>query len=356
VPYNGVYGAWDVAPLVVVRVMWEFVLDVTTGNLGVVVDNDSTPERIGDVQPPAKPKRADVTYGPTSPYGPPGAAWPRPAKPKKPKRKRPRKRKRRRRETNAHYNAYLTRFNARLNRWKDLKQSLNKNRLPEWNAWHDRLDALRDAWNDDYGDREPYKLLWWDQPDCGQELERLATETPFDWREKHTWTDATKSAVTHRLQLGYPTIGVRKTDKVFTPGVDLVFVPQVHRGGHDFANTVVAIGAGEGRKTKRNSDNVLDDRLRRTATLWAKDVKRVKRLGRLATHERKRLSLGHEVAEVAVWDTTGDLTSYRLGDEVEIDMTDGWAAGSRFHKIVGRRYSPDEDDIVFWQLIRADRV
>lgn len=355
-PYNRTYREWQVDALDVVREIWDFLQARTNGNLGLTIDADLSGQLLGDVQPPAKPVRADVTYPVGSAYGTAGAAWPRPARPKRPKRKRPKKRKRRRRESLSKWNAYLARFAARLARWQAIKLANWTNRLPEWKAWHDRLDAQQSAWETTYGDREPYRLMWWEQPDCGSELERLATETPFDWREQHTWVDGTKAAVTHLLQLGYPTIGTRKTDKVFTPGVDLVLVPTVHRGGHDFANAVVAIGAGEGRKTKRNSSSVDDDRLRRTSTLTAKDVKRVARLGRLATQERKRLSLGHGVQEVAVWDVNGNLTTYRLGDEVEIDMTDGWSQGSRFHKIVGRRYRPDEDDVIYWQLIRADQV
>lgn len=355
-PYNRLFRRWSVDALDVVREIWDFLQNRSNGNLGLVVDPDMSGVLLGDEQPPPKPRRADVTYPVGSEYGPDGYPWPRPAKPTKPKRKRPRKRKRRRRESQAHWDAYLSRFADRLARWQANKDSNYVARRPQWNAWHDRLDELQSRWEGDYGDRQPYKLAWWEQPDCGEELERLAVETPFDWRERHTWVDGTKAAVNHRLQLGFPTIGTRRTEKVFTPGVDLVFVPEVHRGGRGFANSVAGVGAGEGRKTLRAGVGVDDDRLRRTATLTAKNVHRKRRLERLAEHERKRLSLGHHTQEVAVWDVDGNLTSYRLGDEIQIDLTDGWSKGKTWHKIVGRRYRPDEDDTIYWQLVRAERA
>lgn len=357
-PYNRLYRQWDLDPLDAVREIWDFLQNRSNGNIGLTVDPDSSPVRVGDVQPPPRPNRADVTYPLGYEHIPAGSVagdpWPRPPKPRKPKRKRPRRRKRRRRESLAHWNAYLSRHADRLARWKADKDNNLVARRPRWNEWHDRLDELRGRWEEDYGSREPYKLAWWEQPDCGEELERLAMETPFDWRERHTW-NADKSAVTHRLQLGYPTIGVRHDTERLMPGVDLVMNPQVYRGGDEFANAVVAIGAGEGRKTRRASNSVDDDRLRRVATVTAKNARRVKRLEALAKDERLRRTLGHHTHEAAVWDTDGNLTKYRLGDEVAIDVAEGWSKGVSWHKIVGRHYRPDDDDVIYWQLVRAER-
>lgn len=355
-PYNRAYRGWKVDALDVVREIWDYLQDRPNGDLGLVVDTDLSGVLLGDTQPPDKPARADVTYPTGSTYGTAGDPWTRPAKPRMPKRPRPRKRKRRRAETDSHWNRYLERFNERLDAWQAIKQSLNTDRLPEWNAWHDRLADLQSDWEDKYGDREPYRLLWWESPDCGSELERLADETPFDWRERHTWADGTKAAVNHRLQLGYPTIGVRHTDVMFTPGDQVVVHPEVERGGHDFTNHVIALGSGEGRKTKRVYSTVDDDRLRRATVITHKDVKRKPRLQKLARKERKLRTLGHGVRELTVWETTGTLGTYRLGDEIAVDLSDGWSAGQWWHKIVGRRYKPDEDDVVTFTLVRAERV
>lgn len=354
-PYNKTWRQWQPDALDAVREIWGFLQNRPNGDLGLTVDQDMSGVLLGDEQPPAKPRRADVTYPVGSEYGPAGYPWPRPPKPRRPKRKRPKKRKRRRKETFAHYQAYLSRFADRLARWKADKDSNYVEKRPQWNAWWDRLEELQSRWETDYGSREPYKLLWWEHTDCSQELERLSVETPFDWRERHTW-NGDKTAVNHRLQLGYPTIGTRKTDKTFVPGVDLVLSPEVHRGGSEYANAIIGIGAGEGRKTVRKVADVDDGRLRRVGVYTAKNVRGKKRLERLADHERKRRTLGHHTFEVVVWDTDGNLGSYRLGDEIQVDLTEGWAAGQRWHKIIARRYKPDEDDVLYWQLVRADRA
>ncbi|MGH3424365.1 MAG: hypothetical protein ACRDO8_06545, partial [Nocardioidaceae bacterium] len=61
----------------------------------------------------------------------------------------------------------------------------------------DFQDRLSD-WEKAYGDRSRYELVWWESTDCGAEIDTLATETPFDWREEHVWSGDDREAVTHR--------------------------------------------------------------------------------------------------------------------------------------------------------------
>lgn len=362
--YLGKYKAWSADPLDCLRELWRWLQarDIGGGlysNLNLVLDQDTSPVTISDPEPPPKPKAADVTYGTQlgSAYGTAGDPWPRPAKPRRLNGKRPKKRKRRKGETDAHWNAYVSNYNSRLDAWKAKRKSVYTDRLPEWNAWHDRLDYLRQQWEDDYGDREPYTLYWWDQPDVGQEALQLAAEGGFEWRERHTWTDATKTAVNHRLQLGYPTVGTTHTTPLVV-GQGIAAVPTITRGGDKWVNAFTVFGAGQGRKMVRATTNSRQGRLIRAGVASYKKAHRFSRAIALARDECNARSVDRYLPEVAIWDTAGDLGTYRLGDVVPITVANGWAAGgttTTSHKIIGRRYAPDNDDLIFLQLDPAER-
>lgn len=349
------YREWEIDGTDVFRWIWDWIQGQTWANLEVVVDNDDGAQTVGDVQPPAKPGKADVTYPAGSPYGDTGDPWPRPPKPKLPGRRKPRKRKRRRHESDAHWNAYKDRYEERLEEWLDDYHALNKNRLPEWRAWHKRLRAMRQQWVEDYGDREPYKLTYWDTTDLGQELQRLALECRFEWRERHTWVDGTKAEVNHRIQLGVPRIGVDH-DVTFVLSDPLVRVPERVRGGDRYANVIMVLGKGEGRKQRREIVGEPGPRLRRTAVITRKKAKRRKRLRAIGRDERSYRTLSSDIPEVCIWETDGNLGAYRLGDTVNVQVSEGWhRAVETPHRIVGRRYKPDFDDLLFLQLVRMER-
>jgi hypothetical protein len=364
--YGGKFRLWEADPADCIRHIWSWLqARSTSSNLGLVVDQDGTTVRISDVQPPPRPNRATVThrvedYPDGVRYGPAGDIWPRPPQPRKPKNRKPKKRDRRKGETDAHWEAYGEWFDAKLDAWQENYQNLNKGRLKPWRRWKRRLKFLRKQWQDEYGDREPYKLSWWEETDMGQELERLAQEGRIEWRERHTW-NGDRTAVNHRLQLGFPSVGQDKRGTVIldivNDGVDqLAEWPEPEHGGERYANHVTALGAGEGRKTRRSHVGGDDGRLRRHVTIARKRVKRVKRLTAYAKEERSYRTLLRDIEEVAVFDDSGTLGTLKLGDIISVRIVGSfWKSGTTAHKITGRRYRPDDDDVIYLQLQRAER-
>ena len=352
--YGGKFRQWGADAADCLRHIWSWIQARSDSNLGLVVDNDSS-RVISDVHPPAEPGRADVTYGPSSPWGTPGDPWPRPRQPRKPKMRKPKKRKRKKNESFAHWEAYLTHYQNALDAWEDAYKAINKDRLPEWKAWHRRLDNMRDDWDDTYGDWEPYKLSWWEATDMGEECARLAQEGNFEWRELHSWGPG-KATVNHRLQLGYPTIGVDHPDMMLVVGDELAQYPEVILDGTEFANYVTVLGSGEGRKTRRVTVGKDDGRIRRDVTVRAKRVRRKQRLKRIGNDARSRRKTVREVPEVCLYDAAGTLGTILLGDTVPVAPTSEWdVASATSHRVIGRRYQPDEEDVIYLQLERAER-
>lgn len=133
----------------------------------------------------------------------------------------------------------------------------------------------------------PYTLNWWESPDCGDEIDSLAGETPFDWTEHHKW-NADKTDVLHEIRIDYPRAGRRRTDLSFEQGANIVSVIVPERDGEDFANEVHGIGAGEGKKSLRATTAVRDGKLRRVKVVEAKATSSKSRLDALIRDEAKR--------------------------------------------------------------------
>lgn len=345
---------WGADATDVLRALWAWVQD-NLSDLGLVVDADDGANIISDEQPPPKPGRADVTYPAGSPYGDPGDPWPRPAKPRKLRRRKPRKRKRRKGESGAHYSAYVDRYEADLDRWTNDYQALNKGRLKPWRAWNKRLKHMREQWAEDYADREPYKVTFWETTDLGGEMVKVVQEGGFEWRERHTWADVGKTAVNHRLQLGVPTIGtVHPTPLELND--ELAALPDQTRAGESYANRVMALGKGQGRKQRRVVVGGSDGRLWRAAVVVRKKVQRVKRLEAIARDARSWRVQTTRVQQVTVWSDDGTLGTYRLGDTITIPVEYGWWSPQEVTcRIVGRRYQPDNDDQITLMLVPAER-
>lgn len=348
---------WGADATDALRALWDWVQGQSdNADLGLIVDSDDGARIISDLQPPPKPDRDDVTYPAGSPYGDPGDPWPRPAKPKKLRRRKPRKRKRRKGESSGHYSAYVDRYEADLDRWQADFNALNKNRLPEWRAWHKRLKHLREQWVEDYGAREPYKVTFWETTDLGGEMVKLAQEGGFEWRERHTWADVGKTAVNHRLQLGIPTIGTVHPDPLVLND-ELAALPEQARAGDSYANRVMALGKGQGRKQRRVAVGGTDGRLRRTAVVVRKKVQRLERLTSIARDARSERVQSTRVGQVTVWADDDTLGTYRLGDTITVPVAYGWWSPTEVTcRIVGRRYRPDDDDQITLLLVPVERT
>lgn len=169
---------------------------------------------------------------------------------------------------------------------------------------------------------EPYVLGYWEEKDCGDEIDSLAGQTPFDYFEEHAWDG---DEVAHRLRLGYPRLGRRRTDLRFVQGENLQLSPSVTRSGDEFCNVVRAVGKGEGRKAKRQEYAVRDGRLRRERVVVDSSISDDDRLKTLARREYMVNNPLPGVSEITVFDhPNAKLGSFVPGDDILIQADLPW--------------------------------
>lgn len=182
---------------------------------------------------------------------------------------------------------------------------------------------------------DPYELTWWDAPDIGDELDGLAAEGPFDWTEHHAW-NADQSDVEHEVRIAYPRAGRRRTDLAFKGGENVIGFEDPQRGGDDYANAVLGIGAGEGNGSLRQSTAVRDGRLRRPHVLAVKDVASKSRLRALIRDELTVRKRSLVVPSITIIDHPhARIGSWSLGDDIRVEIEVSWLGElSLWHRVV----------------------
>lgn len=198
---------------------------------------------------------------------------------------------------------------------------------------------------------EPYSLQWHEAPDCGQEIDNLASEGRLDYVERHTWSG---DEIHHEIVLGYPRLGRRRDDLTFIQGDNVSDVVHVQRHGDDFANEVVGIGAGEGAKSLRRSIPVRDGRLRRPVVYTDKGVSSTSRLDSLIRRELAWRRKTLEITSVTVRDhPNAVIGSWSLGDDVLIQAEIPWLGEvALWSRVVG--WSLVDEHVAQLSLVRSD--
>lgn len=190
----------------------------------------------------------------------------------------------------------------------------------------------------------PVKLNYWTTEDLGGELDKLATETPFDYHERHVWNPA-KTEITHHLDLGYPQLGRTRDDLMIVLGENGWVLPNVILG-EDYANHAIGLGAGEGRDMVRSSTlSYHDGRLRRVVQEHDKSARSIKAATEIA---RRRLAKSRglaKVTEIAVTDhSNARLRDLTVGDTIRFQAETGWQDVDQWCRIVSKTIDPARGD------------
>lgn len=208
----------------------------------------------------------------------------------------------------------------------------------------------------DFEADEKYKLVWWEAPDCGAEIDKLAGQTPFDYREEHRWIGDTQN-VEHRIKLGYPRLGRRRDDLRFVEGENLTLKPQPENAGDEFCNGVWGIGKGEGAKALTVPVMNRDGKLRRVRVLTNSSVDSKDRLRMLCQEQLAIYNPVLKLAEVHVADhRNARIGSWQVGDDIRVQFASSWALGDvdLWCRITATTVQPDSPELATLTLARSD--
>lgn len=195
----------------------------------------------------------------------------------------------------------------------------------------------------------PYELVWWNATNCGEEIDKLAGQTPFDYLERHAW-NADKTDVLHYFDMGYPRLGVQKPDLLFNEENILEIVP-IQEDEDTYASAVLVIGAGEGADTIRGyAAQSFGDRVRKEVVITDKTITDQARANsRAFTELAIRRGRAFEIAEIVIdaYHTNAPIGSYKAGDDIRIEVDIPWLMETHiaWYRITSITTNPSSDKV-----------
>jgi hypothetical protein len=207
---------------------------------------------------------------------------------------------------------------------------------------------------------KPFAINWWDNKNCGDEIDSLAGETPFDYVELSSWNTG-KTDVNLNIRLGYPRLGVQRSDLIFVDGEgeNIIGIVPVQEDPERYASAVFVIGAGEGRAAVRGyAGERLANRVRRTYTITDKSITTVQRANAKAREQlliRKNMAFDISEITISAHHANAPLGSYDVGDDILVRVFVPWLLNetSAWYRILSWSYQPARD-IVRLTIARSD--
>lgn len=200
----------------------------------------------------------------------------------------------------------------------------------------------------------PFALNWWNSTDIGNEIEQIRQEAVFDWRETHTWDSAAKAAVSHRLDIGVPRLGSRRTHLRFTEGENIVGPAQVTRDGTAYATRVVALGYGSGSSTVRADVNTRTGQLNRTYVYTDAAMQTAGRASAVGQRVLATMANIDTVTSIVVMNHPhAPFGSFFCGDDILVTLCTGWRNTSIWSRIMSITQDPTSN-LMTLGLARSD--
>src|SRR5690625_3743423 len=162
----------------------------------------------------------------------------------------------------------------------------------------------------------PFRLNPIDTQDLAKVIEDLAGDTPFDYLEETRWDG---EDIRHRMRLGYPALGVSRSEYSLDTRVNMTTLPTLGYADDDYASEVLLVGAGEGRDAVTAHVPERAERLRRVAIITDKSVRSKKTAARVAREELAARTAEGEVSNLVVIDSpNAPLDVLQPGDSIPV--------------------------------------
>lgn len=176
------------------------------------------------------------------------------------------------------------------------------------------------------GTIKPYTLFWWDDTDCGREIDNLAKETPFDYVEFDEW-NSTKTDVIHHVIPAYPRMGTRRFDLGFISGENIVSLSLLREEPDQYASEVIVRGAGEGRDSIRGfAANIIGNRIRQSVSITDKSITTHDAATKRAQEELRQRQAFLNIREITILDQheNASLGDFSPGDDILVQVDIYW--------------------------------
>lgn len=190
---------------------------------------------------------------------------------------------------------------------------------------------------------DPWELAWWNNPDCGQTIDQLTRDIPFDWIETHAWSGG-GNTIDSRMVLGKPRLGRKRSDLRFADGENISAIARPEGMGDEYANEIVLLGKGEGRKMARFQAHKYETgRLRRVHTVTDKTLSSAAAMRARSLKELYGRTGVLQIPAIQIVDhPNARFGSWQLGDDIRVQVNVPWVGDvDVWHRIISDEISAD---------------
>ncbi|MER6610112.1 hypothetical protein ABT282_30440 [Streptomyces sp. NPDC000927] len=202
--------------------------------------------------------------------------------------------------------------------------------------------------------KDPYTTSKTDPRNLGDMVDEVADiHDGLEWSETVAWRGRRAE---RRIILGAPRLGRRREDLTFTTGANVVGTPHVIEDADSYAQWVIGLGAGEGKKRKVVVDGVRNGRLRLEHRLETSEKDEAK-LKRRARRERLARQVPPTLTELEIIDhPAAPIEALRIGDDVRIRLCEPHTAYDGWNRIVGWTVRPGEGETPERVTLKLERT
>lgn len=182
-----------------------------------------------------------------------------------------------------------------------------------------------------------------DRNDCGDYINKLARDIPFDYWEEAQW-NSTRTAITKKLRLAYPDGGVDQTDLIFRQGENMLYGTQKQEAQVQWTSDITINGYFPGKVYSSTIKNADPDRYRRVMDETDLNVDSNERAKAWARRQLSRRQFPNQFESIVVdpFHPNAPFLTYDVGDKIRIVGEIPWVGNiDQVHKILSMAFGPD---------------
>jgi hypothetical protein len=175
-----------------------------------------------------------------------------------------------------------------------------------------------------------------DRNDCGDYINRLARDIPFDYWEESTFNEA-KTAIAKKIRLAYPQGGVDQTDLVFRMGENVIAATHKQESEVEWISDITINGYFPGKVYSHTLENADPDRYRRVLDEVDLHVDSNERAAAWARRKLSRRQFPRQFESIVIepYHFNAPFGSFDVGDLVRVQGPTAWGPDiNQKHKIM----------------------
>lgn len=179
--------------------------------------------------------------------------------------------------------------------------------------------------------------------DCADEMNKLARDIPFDYREISAW-NGDRTVVNRTLQMYYPRYGSQRNDLSFRIGENVLGAEPTSEAEIDWISDIIVRGWFPGKVYSSTVSNPDATRFRRTIKEEDASVNSAERAAVWANRRLKRRQIPAHFSKITVdaFHPNAPFGTWECGDEILVQASYPWMGNiSEWHRIMS--YSLNDD-------------